>query len=230
MVYLPECFVESDRDAIFDLIDGHPLGLMVTSGSGGIVANLLPFVLDRGAGEYGRLLTHVARNNPVWHDHDLEADALIVFQPVDRYITPNWYPTKQTTHEVVPTWNYAMVQARGKLIVHDDLKWVRGQAGQLTKMMEASEPVPWKMADAPRDYTEGLLAQIVGLEIPIRALVGKVKASQNRLPEDAAGAVAGLRARGADDDLTMAALVEHARGWSTTDAASEETASDRAQS
>lgn len=211
MVYLPELFVESDQDVIFDLIESHPLGLMVTTSSQGIIANLLPFVLDRESGTHGRLLTHVARNNPVWHDHDPDGEALIVFQPVDCYITPNWYPTKQTTHEVVPTWNYAMVQARGKLIVHDDLKWVRGQCGQLTKNAERSEPIPWKMADAPRDYTEGMLAQIVGLEIPIDSLVGKVKASQNRSDADAAGVVAGLRARGSDVDLIMAELVEQHR-------------------
>jgi transcriptional regulator len=103
------------------------------------------------------------------------------------------------------------VQVRGEPIVHDDEKWVRGQAGKLTRMMEATEPVPWKMADAPRTYTDGMLTQIVGIELPIRSLVAKLKASQNRLPEDAAGAVAGLRERGSDADLAMAELIERAR-------------------
>jgi transcriptional regulator len=103
------------------------------------------------------------------------------------------------------------VQVRGELIVHDDEKWIRGQAGKLTKTMEASEPVPWKMADAPRAYTEGMLGQIVGIEIPIRSLIGKLKASQNRTEDDAAGAVAGLRARGSDADMAMAELIERAR-------------------
>jgi transcriptional regulator len=153
----------------------------------------------------------VARNNPVWREVDPAIEALMDFQSIDRYLTPNWNATKQTTHEVVPTWNYAMVQVRGEPIVHDDEKWVRGQAGKLTRMMEAPEPIPWKMSDAPRDYTDGLLANIVGIEIPIRSLIGKFKASQNRLPEDAAGAVAGLRERGSDADLAMAALIEQAR-------------------
>ncbi len=214
MVYLPELFIETDRDSIFSLIESNPLGLLVTTGPDGISANLIPFVLDRAWGEHGRLLTHVARNNPVWRDHEPESEALIVFQSVDRYITPNWYPSKQITHEAVPTWNYAMVQARGEMIVHDDLKWVRGQAGQLTKKMEASEPVPWKMSDAPRAYADGMLAQTVGIEIPIRSLIGKVKANQNRTDADAAGVVAGLRARGSDDDLAMADLIERARAGS----------------
>jgi transcriptional regulator len=103
------------------------------------------------------------------------------------------------------------VQVRGELIVHDDVKWIRGQAGKLTKMMEAAEPIPWKMADAPRDYTKEMLANIVGLEIPIRSLIGKVKASQNRNEDDAAGAIAGLRERGSEADLAMADLIERAR-------------------
>lgn len=168
-------------------------------------------MLDRDWGEQGRLLLHVARNNPVWRDFDPEVAALVIFQSGDRYITPNWYASKKTTHEVVPTWNYALAQVRGELIVHDDVTWIRGQAGKLTKMMEADEPVPWKMADAPRAYVEGLLEDIVGIEIPIRSLIGKVKASQNRLPEDADGAVAGLRNRGSDADLAMADLIERAR-------------------
>jgi transcriptional regulator len=211
MVYLPSHFTETDPNAIYALIEANPLGMVITMGSQGITANPIPCVLDRDWGEQGRLLVHVARNNPLWRDFDPDVQALVAFQSVDRYITPNWYATKQTTHEVVPTWNYAMAQVRGELIVHDDVKWIRGQAGKLTKMMEASEPVPWKMADAPREYTETLLANIVGIEIPIRSLTGKVKASQNRSPEDAEGAVNGLRKRGSDADLAMAELIERAR-------------------
>lgn len=211
MVYLPPHFAETDSNAVFSLIEANPLGMLITTGSQGITADLIPCVLDRHWGEQGRLLLHVARNNPVWRDVDPAAESLVVFQSIDRYITPNWYPSKQRTHEAVPTWNYAMAQVRGEMIVHDDEKWVRGQAGKLTKMMEASEPIPWKMADAPPAYTEDMLAQIVGIEIPIRSLTGKVKASQNRTDEDAAGAVEGLRARGTDAGMAMAELIERAR-------------------
>ena len=174
MVYLPPHFAETDRDEIFALVEANPLGMLITMGSQGISANPIPCVLDREWGEQGRLLLHVARNNPVWRDFDPEVAALVIFQAGDRYITPNWYASKKTTHEVVPTWNYAMVQVCGELIVHDDLTWVRGQAGKLTKMMESAEPVPWKMADAPREYVEGMMEDIVGIEIPIRSLIGKV--------------------------------------------------------
>lgn len=204
MVYLPAHFAETDTEAMHGLIRECPLGMLITLGSDGLTANHVPFILDTRAGGYGRLLAHVARNNPVWHDHDPDYGALVVFQSTDAYISPNWYATKRETGEVVPTWNYLVVHAYGPLIVHDDAKWVRGQAGMLTKQQEASQPQPWKMADAPQAYTAASLAQIVGLEIPIQRLVGKSKASQNRSDADRAGAIAGLRQTGDPGDAAMA--------------------------
>ncbi len=208
MVYLPQHFEETDTAAMHRLIGAFPLGTLVTLGAEGLDANHIPFVLDTRAGEYGRLLGHVARNNPVWGDHDPGQDALVVFQAVEAYITPNWYATKRETHEVVPTWNYAVVHAYGRIIVHDDVKWVRGQAGMLTKQQEAAQPTPWKMADAPPAHTAANLEQIVGIEIPIARLIGKFKASQNRRDVDRAGAIAGLRETGEPGNVAMAEFMD----------------------
>ena len=207
VVYLPPHFAETDTAALHQIIETTPLGILITTGSDGLTANHIPFILDPRSGDRGRLLAHVARNNPVWHDHDPTQDALVVFQAAEAYVSPNWYETKRETHRVVPTWNYAVVHAYGPLVIHDDLKWIRGQAGMLTKRHEARQPVPWKMADAPADYTAEMLAQIVGIEIPIARLIGKVKASQNRVDADRIGAIAGLR--GTDDagDQAMAGIM-----------------------
>lgn len=204
MVYLPEHFVEHDRSVVNELIERHPLGLLITLGTDGLSANHIPFVMDRNFGEEGRLLGHVARNNVVWHDHVADQQALVVFQAAEGYISPNWYPTKQDAHRVVPTWNYAVAHVYGPLIVHDDEKWLRGQAGRLTKMMEAAQPTPWKMADAPQEYLKTMLANIVGIEIPITRLIGKMKAGQNRELVDRLGAIEGLRGDGDPGDAAMA--------------------------
>jgi transcriptional regulator len=208
VVYVPQHFAETDTAAMHRLIQAFPLGTLVTLGGDGLAANHIPFVLDTRTGEHGRLLGHVARNNAVWCDHDPDRDALVVFQSVEAYITPNWYATKRETHEVVPTWNYAVVHVYGRMIVHDDAKWVRGQAGMLTKQQEVSQPTPWKMADAPPAYTAANLEQIVGIEIPISRLMGKVKASQNRRDDDRDGAIDGLRDTGDPGDGAMADLME----------------------
>ena len=107
------------------------------------------------AGEHGTLIGHVARNNDLWRDGRHDGESLAVFQSADAYISPNWYATKQETHEVVPTWNYAVVHVYGPIVVHDDEKWVRGAVGRLTKKMEALQPDPWKMADAPAELPRG---------------------------------------------------------------------------
>jgi transcriptional regulator len=208
MVYLPEHFAEHDTSAVHMLIEENPLGLLITLGADGLSANHIPFVLDRNSGEAGRLLGHVARNNAVWHNPAPDQEALVVFQAAEGYISPNWYPTKQDAHRAVPTWNYAVAHVYGPLIVRDDEKWLRGQAGRLTKMMEAAQPTPWKMADAPRDYLETMLANIVGVEIPITRLIGKLKAGQNREMVDRVGAIDGLRGDGDPGDGVMADVME----------------------
>jgi transcriptional regulator len=208
MVYLPDHFAEHDPGRMHQLIAEHPLGLLITLGEGGLSANHIPFVLDRAAGEQGRLLGHVARNNRLWHDHVSAVEALVVFQAADGYISPGWYPTKQETHRVVPTWNYAVVHVYGSLIIRDDEKWVRGQAGMLTKQHEAAQQMPWKMADAPRDFMETMLANIVGIEIPITRMIGKTKAGQNRDDADRLGAIGGLRETGDPGDAAMAEIMD----------------------
>src|SRR4051812_43164410 len=131
-MYLPTHFEQTDPAAIHALIAEHPLGTLVTLGDDGLTANHIPFLLDAKAGEQGTLIGHVARNNALWHDHAEGVEALVIFHGPSSYISPNWYPTKQETHEVVPTYNYAVVHVHGPLVVHQDEKWLRGIVGRLT--------------------------------------------------------------------------------------------------
>jgi len=206
-MYLPEHFAERDPAVLHSLIAEHPLGTLVTLGADGLTANHLPFMLAADAGEHGTLLTHVARGNRVWQDFSADHEALVIFLGPSAYISPNWYPTKPETHRQVPTYNYATVHAHGRLVIHDDEKWLRGFLGRLTKRMEAAQPKPWKMGDAPQDYLRQILDGIVGIEIPITRLVGKWKVSQNRLPVDREGAIAGLRTTGEPEAVAMAGLI-----------------------
>lgn len=108
----------------------------------------------------------------------------------------------------MPTYNYAVVHAHGRLAIHDDEKWLRRFLGRLAGRMESSAgPRPWKMGDAPQDYLQQILGGIVGIEIPIDRLVGKWKVSQNRLPINRDGAVARLHTTGQPAALTMADLI-----------------------
>jgi transcriptional regulator len=123
---------------------------------------------------------------------------MVVFRGPHGYISPNWYPSKHETHRHVPTWNYEVVHAHGRLRIVDDEKFLRGIVGRLTRRHEASEPRPWKMGDAPPDYINQMLRAIVGIEVEVLRLEGKRKLGQNRDARDSEGAVRALHERGND--------------------------------
>ncbi len=216
-MYLPAHFEENRADVLHALIAANPFGALVTHGPNGLDANHVPFELDANAGEHGVLRAHVARANPVWKEVAPGENVLVIFQGEAGYISPNFYPSKQDTHRQVPTWNYFVVHAHGRITVRDDEAYVRGVVARLTRKMEAAEPAPWKLGDAPRDYIDELLGAIVGIEIEVTRLVGKAKLSQNKADADRLGAVAGLRQRGGDAahalaDVMSATLNDPPRG------------------
>jgi len=198
-MYTPAHFRVSEPAALHRIIAAHPLGVLVTSHEGSLDANHIPFEFDPQAGPLGRLSAHVARANPVWQQCLAGADVLVIFRGKESYISPNWYPSKHETHRQVPTWNYEVVHAHGRLRVRDDEKFLRGVLARLTRVHEAQEPRPWKMGDSAPEYIDAMLRAVVGLEIDITALEGKSKLSQNREPRDIAGAVQMLRQRGSDE-------------------------------
>ena len=209
-MYVPAHFDEPRLDALHALIRQHPFGALVTHGAQGLDANHLPFDLRARPGEPGVLHAHVARANPLWREVKDGDEVMVVFQAGDAYISPNWYPSKQEQHKQVPTWNYMVVHAHGRIRVHDDERFVRAVLGRLTKTHEASQPAPWKMADSPREFIDTLVQAIVGIEIEITRLAGKVKLSQNRELRDLQGAAEGLRAGG--NEAVAAAMLARAQG------------------
>ena len=137
---------------------------------------------------------------------------LVVFQGPDGYISPSGYPGKAEHGKVVPTWNYATVQARGPLQVLGDDAAAHALVSRLSDRHEASQPRPWTVADAPADYIAGMLRAIVCIEIPLTALVGKYKLSQNRSAADRAGLVAALQAKDDAPARTLAGWMQDPAG------------------
>ncbi len=209
-MYVPAAFNESRVEILHSCIAQHPFGTLITHGKSGLDANHIPFEFAANEGELGILHAHVARANPVWQDVANGDEVLVVFRAGNAYISPSWYPSKHEAHRQVPTWNYVVVHAHGRLTVRDDEKYVRGVVARLTRTHEASEPQPWKMSDAPSDYIDTMLKSIVGLQIDITRLVGKSKLSQNKEARDIEGASEALRAR-EQFEIGDAMLVEAAR-------------------
>ena len=195
-MYIPPHFAVTDAAALHKIIREHPLGVLVTQCGDGLDADHLPFELDPAAGPLGTLTAHVARNNPLWQRCATGSPVMAIFRAAEAYISPNWYPSKHESHRQVPTWNYEVVHAHGTLTVRDDERFVRGLVARLTRRYEAAEPKPWKMTDSAPEFIDGMLRNIVGIEVSLTSLVGKSKLSQNKETRDRLGAAGVLGERG----------------------------------
>jgi transcriptional regulator len=198
-MYLPTHFEEHRPGELQRVLREHSLGALVTQGPNGLDANHIPFELDEAAGPHGTLRAHVARANPLWREAaEGSAEVLVIFQASEAYISPNWYPSKPEHHRHVPTWNYQVVHAHGRLRVMDDERFVRGLVARLTREHEqrSQQATPWKMGDSAPEFITGLLQAIVGIEVELTRLVGKSKLGQNRETRDRLGAAAGVAGLG----------------------------------
>ncbi len=198
-MYIPAHFAETRSEELHRIIREYPLGVLVTHGDDGLDADHIPMELDAEAGPHGTLIGHVARANTLWQRCPTGTQVMVVFRGANAYISPNWYPSKHETHRQVPTWNYEVVHAYGTITVHDDERFARRVVAKLTRRHEATEPKPWKMGDSAPEVINEMLQKIVGFEIAITSLVGKVKLSQNKEMRDRQSAANTLALRGHDE-------------------------------
>ncbi len=196
-MYQPRHFREERVEVLHDLIRSRPGGLLISNGGSGILVNLMPFVLlsDAAAGRTV-LECHLSRANEQWRDLSAAPGCVVVFQGPQAYVTPSWYAAKREHGKVVPTWNYIVVQARGRAEVIEDPAWLRAHVERLTDHSERPSSEPWRVSDAPDGFVAGQLKGIVGVRIDVEHLEGKWKLNQNRSLADRRGVVAGLAARG----------------------------------
>jgi transcriptional regulator len=194
-VYLPPKFALRPDQIDAALADAG-FAQLVSWTSTGLVVTPLPLLYDA---DRHALLGHVARGNTHWHAAG--AESVAIFTGPQAYISPGWYPTKAETGRVVPTWNYEILNAHGRLRVHDDPDWVLDVVTRLTDRHEAGRARPWRVADAPADFTRTQLRGIVGVELPVERVEAKAKMSQNQPAANRAGVVAGLTAAGESPDV-----------------------------
>jgi transcriptional regulator len=206
-MYIPRANQEERIPVLHKLMEEQPFASLITMGSSGLFASHIPMVLEQN-GAKGQLRGHISRANTQWRDYSPSVEALAIFSGPQHYITPNWYPEKEETGKVVPTWNYVVVHAYGHLKVIEDAEWLMTHLASLTNIHEAESLVPWKIGDAPPAYIASIAKGIVGLEMTIERLEGKWKVSQNRSEQDRNGVAKGLAELNTKESLQMKALVE----------------------
>ena len=208
-MYEPPLNREDRPEVMHQLIREQPLGLLISSGDHGLLANPIPFVLHADEERTAVLECHMAIANPQWRDLAGGAEVLVVFQGPQAYVTPSWYPAKREHGKTVPTWNYVVVQVRGKAYAENDQAWLMRHLNELTDHNEAPLEEPWKVEDAPESYVEGMLKGIKGVRIEVSSMAGKWKLSQNRSRADREGVVAGLGAQGSEAAQVATIMAGH---------------------
>jgi transcriptional regulator len=186
-MYVAARHAEERLEVLHALIEGHPLGALVRQGGDGLDADHIPFELVAAteAAPYGILRAHVARANPLWQQAKLPAPApgpvLVLFQGPSGYVSPARYDLQAVDGRMVPTWDYAVVHAHGRLRVVDDEAWLLAHMRRMTRREEDRHAPAhgrgWAVDDAPREYIDKLVRATVGIEIVIERLKGKWKAS-----------------------------------------------------
>jgi len=202
-MYLPPAFREDDLATLHALMSEVRLANLVTSTADGLIATPLPLYLVPDEGPQGTLYGHLARANPQARLPAL-GEAMVIFSGPEAYVSPGYYPSKQETGKVVPTWNYIAVHAYGAPEFFDDADRLIAVVTRLTDRHEADRAAPWSVADAPEAFVRAQVKGIVGLRLPITRLDGKLKLSQNKTAADRRGAKAGLAASDRAEDRLIA--------------------------
>ncbi|KJZ78903.1 hypothetical protein HIM_01676 [Hirsutella minnesotensis 3608] len=247
-MFLPAVHAEPSIPVLRRFIRDYPLGVLTTAIPSDehplILSSHIPWVLDvdddASETELGRLRGHMARQNPQSEAmmdalrragpgvQTLEHDVLVLFTATPHhYVTPKFYvETKPATAKVVPTWNYAAVQAYGKATAYFDSRAQESKdflARQMRDLSHQSEtdimdytgqgerPEPWKVSDAPERYIELMTKNVIGIEVAIHRLEGKFKMSQEKVNGDLAGVVKGFEDLDSDLGREMAAIIEERR-------------------
>lgn len=193
-MYVPPHFEEISAGEIASVVETWPLACIVAQTEEGLIANHIPLL----AGSDGVLIGHVALANDMHRLIGEAQEVLAIFRGDDAYVSPNFYPTKLEHHRHVPTWNYQVVHMYGTIAFQHDARAKRAAVGLLTKTHERrlNGAAAWRMADAPGDYMEAMLANIVAFRMTVTRTLAKSKLSQNREERDYRGVIAGLHAGG----------------------------------
>jgi len=197
-MYVPAHFAVEDLAKIATFVDRVGAADLVTFDGTRPVSTLLPVIWDRSAGPNGRLIGHIALNNPQWSTAAPGVPALAIVHGPQAYISPSWYQSTRDHGRTVPTWNYTTVHFSGPVTVHKDAGWLRDVVTRLTERHEAGRAGRWWVSDAPATFIAGQLRAIVGVEMLVERIEAKDKLSQNRTAQDRAGVIAALRAEPGD--------------------------------
>jgi transcriptional regulator len=199
-MYTPSYFAETDLVELDRLAAAYPFATLITMADGAPFISHLPVLYRRGP-DGVVLRGHWSRANPQWRH---TGEATLVLQGPDAYVSPSWYPDKETAARV-PTWNYAVAHLSGPLEVSDDEVILAGIVSELSERFEATVGSDWKF-EFERDDHRRQMRGIVGFRMLPQRVELKFKLSQNH-PAANIESVATALSNGSEDQRAIAALM-----------------------
>jgi transcriptional regulator len=179
-LYIPKPQRVEDRRFLHEFMEEFAFVDLVTV-SPSLRITHLPVWLDRTAGAYGTIYGHISRQNPQSKAFDGRQTGVVVFRGPHGYISPGWFAK---TGNMVPTWNFAVVHATGKLRPVEGNKELNELLSKLIAKFESYEGTSYDFARVDDSYKNGLMRGIIGFELEIELLEGKFKLGQERSQAD----------------------------------------------
>ncbi len=202
-MYTPSAFAVSNSDALHDFVEANSFATLVSADESNVEASHLPLLLDRNSGASGTLVGHMAKANPQWENLD-GREVLAIFHGPHAYISAGWYGEQN----VVPTWNYVAVHARGILRIDNDRERLLDIVNRYVGFYEAQQVTPWPLESADQQFVDKLLDAIVGFTVELTQLEGKWKLNQNHSAERQQRVVDGLRSQPDSGSQQIADLMQ----------------------
>lgn len=206
-MFVRPCWKPRSVEEIYRLVEDHPWALLVSNGEDGPLVTNLPLLLERGRGEHGVLVGHIARANA--HSRVLEAAAgastLAVFHGPWSYVTPSWYPGR----DMPGTYYYTAVHCYGRIRLQP-VQALEAALGVLNQRMEGDIEDGWSMDEIPHSEISRRLPAILGFELEIERLEAKFKLGQDEPRRDALAVASRLGASGDPERQRLAEVVRRA--------------------
>lgn len=140
----------------------------------------------------GAIQFHLARGNALTRHLSAGADALIVVNGPDAYVSPRWYDNRDT----VPTWDYVALELEGRVRKMADEGLEAFLHAAILKHEGRLGGEAWLAGESSEKVWSGLFRGIVGFELEVLAWRPTLKLSQNKSAEERARIAEGLEAAG----------------------------------
>ena len=168
-MFIPDYFRNTDIPGCLRLMRENPFAYFMTAVEGKVMFTPLPAIIEEASGKI-IIYAHMAAMNA--HSRYIEkAPMTVIFMGPHHYISPRWYADPRS----VPTWNYALVMAKGDAVVLDHEATLK----LLKQLSDVFDPEWSSLEKEKEEYYQKMIPQIVAFKIVCETVEGKFKLSQN---------------------------------------------------